>query len=216
MTFNELVNHILNEAFDPHMGKLFKVGDIVQLKHAQLTNPTRLFRTHKPGDKFEVIGRKEGASPMRPFYIKSVDTGETYSTVGYHIQSINKPLKKVCRVPKRLKGTISCSNCSREFNLEMQGKTHRDHCPHCLCSVHIDSKPGNREVWCGEGTPCTSNFIHATLRPIGKSSTQPIYILYRCEKCGKLKTNVSAYDDNIDLINALPIKDFKIKGYKIS
>jgi len=215
MQFDAIYKQLL-EAHDPHMGRLYKVGDVVQLKYAQLSKPTTIYRYHKPGDRFEVVGRVAGIGSSRSFYVRSIDTDKQYSVPGYHIQSIDKPLKKVCRVPKRLRGNMDCANCGNVFDLSLPGSKHRDHCPHCLCSVHIDTRPGDREVWCGEGEPCTKEFKHAVLRPIAKNSQYDIvYIQYKCDKCGKLKVNVQAFDDNQNLIDQLLEKHFKIEPYNI-
>ena len=69
--------------------------------------------------------------------------------------------------------------------------TARDHCPNCLCSIHIDNNPGDRAC------PC-----HGILRPIAveKGKKDSLKIIYQCEKCGIKKKNKAANDDNYDLI----------------
>jgi hypothetical protein len=205
------------ENYDSHMGKLFKLGDIVMLKHAALTKLTPIYKNHSPGDLFEVIGRDSGTSPMRRFKVKSLESGNIYGVHSYNIQHSNKPLEEpVIRVPKLMKGNVVCANCKREFSLDLPGKSHRDHCPRCLCSVHIDSKPGDRSVWCGKGEKGSKDFIHSILRPIAKSSnSSEAYILYQCETCGKQKVNVQALDDNVEELKKLPVREFKTKKYTI-
>ena len=39
-----------------------------------------------------------------------------------------------------------CKNCGRK--VEKLGYTSRDHCPYCLCSIHIDNNPGDRANDC--------------------------------------------------------------------
>lgn len=216
MDFYNLVHHLLDEAKDSHMGNKFAINDVVQLKHAQLSSQSlpRIYKDYQPGDKFTVIGREEGVGSMRKFIVKPIDQEKIYKVFGYHIQDANIPLQKVIRVPKRLKGEIVCSNCKKTFSLELPGSKHRDHCPYCLCSVHIDVRPGDRGIWCGEGEVGSSEFKHSILRPIAINKDQP-YILYKCDKCGKTKVNVQAFDDNPQILQQLPIKDFKVRGYKI-
>ena len=69
--------------------------------------------------------------------------------------------------------------------------TARDHCPNCLCSIHIDDYPGDRLCKC---------FV--ILRPIEieKAKKDTLKIVYRCDKCGMIKINKMAQDDNYDLI----------------
>ena len=81
-----------------------------------------------------------------------------------------------------------CRNCGKEVS--KLGYTTRDHCPYCLCSIHIDINPGDR-----------LNTCLGLLRPIAIEKFKDTYkIVYRCDKCGEIKKNISAVDDNIDLI----------------
>ena len=82
-----------------------------------------------------------------------------------------------------------CKNCGRE--IEKLGYTARDHCPHCLYSIHVDINPGDRMCNC-----------HGMLKPIAIENfkTDKYKIVYRCEKCGEIKKNIQAVDDNMDLI----------------
>ena len=69
--------------------------------------------------------------------------------------------------------------------------TARDHCPNCLCSLHLDLNPGDRLC------PC-----HGILKPIDieKGKKDSLKIIYKCSKCGEIKKNKVAIDDNYDLI----------------
>lgn len=77
--------------------------------------------------------------------------------------------------------------------------TARDHCPHCLCSLHVDNLPGDRANDCG-----------GVLRPVGVETHKGEYkIVYRCERCGMVKRNKAADDDDMNLIielSANPIR----------
>ena len=79
--------------------------------------------------------------------------------------------------------------------------TARDHCPNCLCSLHVDEYPGDRMCKC-----------FGVLRPIEieKGKKDFLKIVYRCDKCGMIKKNKMACDDNYDLI--LKIMSHDIKG----
>ena len=42
-----------------------------------------------------------------------------------------------------------CKNCGRLVVSAGAGSNHRNHCPNCLCSMHVDHEPGDRESDCG-------------------------------------------------------------------
>ena len=67
----------------------------------------------------------------------------------------------------------------------------RNHCPYCLYSKHVDINPGDRAETC-----------HGTLKPIGieLNSKKGYVIVFKCEKCGAIRKNKAAKDDNMDLI----------------
>lgn len=90
---------------------------------------------------------------------------------------------------KMIDESFTCQVCNKEI-LPL-GYTARDHCPHCLSSIHIDNNPGDRQSDC-----------HGILRPIGieKSKKGSYKIVYRCEKCKMVKKNIAAKDDNTNLI----------------
>lgn len=83
---------------------------------------------------------------------------------------------------------FECIICHKK--VEKLGYTARDHCPNCLCSIHIDNNPGDRE-----------NDCHGVLKPFGIEKFKDTYkIIYKCEKCGQIKRNVMAIDDNFEKI----------------
>lgn len=90
-----------------------------------------------------------------------------------------------------------CKNCGLEV-LPL-GYSSRNHCPRCLCSLHVDIMPGDRANPCG-----------GILRPI-KVETDPkkgYVIVHKCEKCGEIRRNRAANEadvqpDDISLIIAL-------------
>lgn len=82
-----------------------------------------------------------------------------------------------------------CENCGAKVN--KLGYTARDHCPYCLFSKHVDNFPGDRKSLC-----------FGKLKPIGieKTKKDNYKIIFKCEKCGEIKKNICAEDDNIDKI----------------
>lgn len=88
-----------------------------------------------------------------------------------------------------------CLVCGSKVN--SLGYTARDHCPNCLCSLHVDNNPGDRLAVC-----------HGILRPVGiEKAKDKFKIVYRCEKCGIIKKNIQANDDSMDLIIKLSVRE---------
>lgn len=83
--------------------------------------------------------------------------------------------------------TFVCKNCGREVIPEGAGSDHRNHCPNCLCSVHLDNEPGDREADCGG----LMEPIAVWVRKNGEWA-----IVHRCRICGAMSSNRIAGDDN--------------------
>lgn len=82
-----------------------------------------------------------------------------------------------------------CDVCGN--NVEKLNYTARDHCNKCLCSKHLDIMPGDRKANCG-----------GVLRPIEieKASKDKLKIVYKCDKCGEIKRNIVADDDDFEKV----------------
>ena len=82
-----------------------------------------------------------------------------------------------------------CENCGK--NVKILGYSCRNHCPYCLHSKHVDKNPGDREETC-----------HGILEPIGidTNSKKGYVIIFKCKKCGIIRKNKVAEDDDMDLI----------------
>lgn len=82
-----------------------------------------------------------------------------------------------------------CEVCGKE--VKKLGYTARNHCPHCLCSKHVDVNPGDRLCTC-----------HGILQPVAiKPAKKEKYkIVYKCNDCGMIKRNIMAEDDNFEKI----------------
>lgn len=80
-----------------------------------------------------------------------------------------------------------CQACGAVIAQEGAGSRHRNHCPRCLASVHLDEKPGDR------ASPCKGvmDAIGVWVRKDGEWA-----ILHRCRKCGAIHSNRIAADDN--------------------
>ncbi len=47
------------------------------------------------------------------------------------------------------KEVFTCKVCGRLVTPEGAGSGHRNHCPNCLTSLHLDLEPGDRAADCG-------------------------------------------------------------------
>jgi DNA-directed RNA polymerase subunit RPC12/RpoP len=85
-----------------------------------------------------------------------------------------------------------CENCGSK--VEKLGYTSRNHCPKCLYSKHVDINPGDRAETC-----------HGMLEPVGiEINPKKGYIIVsRCKKCGSIRKNKAADDDDIEKIITL-------------
>ena len=82
---------------------------------------------------------------------------------------------------------FECKICGRLVVPEFAGTEHRNHCPNCLSSLHVDNEPGDRESDCGG----YMDPIAVWVRKNGEWA-----ILHRCRRCGKIVSNRCAADDN--------------------
>jgi hypothetical protein len=70
---------------------------------------------------------------------------------------------------------------------ERASSDHRNHCPNCLSSLHVDIEPGDREADCGG----IMEPVAVWVRNKGEWA-----IIHRCKRCGDLSSNRVAADDN--------------------
>jgi RNHCP domain len=84
--------------------------------------------------------------------------------------------------------TFRCRHCRLEVSTAAPGTRHRNHCPTCLWSRHVDGHlPGDRAA------PCTGSMepIAVTVRDDGEWA-----LVHRCGGCATLRLNRVAGDDN--------------------
>ena len=85
------------------------------------------------------------------------------------------------------KDTFTCKVCGRLCTPQNAGSDHRNHCPNCLSSLHVDIEPGNRASDCGG----IMEPVAVWVRRGGEWA-----IIHRCKRCGALSSNRVAADDN--------------------
>ncbi len=94
-----------------------------------------------------------------------------------------------------------CQNCGKE--VEPLGSSSRNHCPFCLCSIHIDVMPGDRQNTCLG----IMDAIKAEINP-----KKGYVLVHKCRKCGEIKRNRAAFDarvqpDDMDQIILLTARE---------
>lgn len=81
---------------------------------------------------------------------------------------------------------FTCEQCGESIT----GNGYTNHCPHCLWSKHVDIYPGDRASDCG-----------GLMEPVGaEQKGSETIIIHRCIRCGHMKPNRAAPEDNFDLL----------------
>lgn len=100
-----------------------------------------------------------------------------------------------------------CINCNRPISPLKYGGHHRNHCPFCLWSKHVDGeKSGDRKSKC-----------LGMMAPVGVSvrRTGEHVLTHKCLKCGFERWNRIAGDDDFGLIDVLDLAGaFKTESKK--
>ena len=117
--------------------------------------------------------------------------------------------------------SFECEQCGAEVGLSALGTRHRNHCPECLWSKHLDGRlPGDREAVC-----------KGMMRPVGLvfkkngTKTGEIMVVHKCMVCGGASKNRIAGDDKPEVIEKLfkaslllseeEIQDLKDRGMEL-
>ncbi len=83
--------------------------------------------------------------------------------------------------------SFTCKVCGRLVVSAGAGSAHRNHCPYCLSSLHVDEEPGDRASDCGG----IMDPVGVWVRKDGEWA-----VIHRCRRCGHLRSNRVAADDS--------------------
>ena len=113
--------------------------------------------------------------------------------------------ERMRRKPEQNKEGFKCNHCSGWVTTsEFIGTQHRNHCPSCLWSKHVDlEKAGDRKASCGAGMePVGLTFKQEGIDKYGKPRRGELILIHHCtnEDCGKISINRIAGDDNPESI----------------
>ncbi|RSN71948.1 RNHCP domain-containing protein [Actinomadura sp. WAC 06369] len=97
-----------------------------------------------------------------------------------------------------------CAGCRLEVPPDAPGTTHRNHCPNCLASLHVDRRvPGDRDADCRG----RMDALGVSVRPDGEWM-----IIHQCASCGELSANRIAGDDNALALVRLALRPLRDTG----
>jgi RNHCP domain len=93
------------------------------------------------------------------------------------------------RRPRRLPDSFRCRHCRLDVPTAAPGTAHRNHCPHCLWSRHVDDAPGDRAA---------AELCGSAMEPIAVSvrGAGEWVLVHRCTGCGSVHLNRTAGDDS--------------------
>lgn len=102
------------------------------------------------------------------------------------------------RAPRDRLDSFRCSQCGLDVSGHAPGTAHRNHCPNCLWSRHLDDdSPGDRAADCGS----RMEPIAICVRGDGEW-----VLVHRCTGCSMLHLNRTAADDNPLVLFRLAVK----------
>lgn len=99
-----------------------------------------------------------------------------------------------------------CKVCGRLIVPEGAGSGHRNHCPNCLCSQHVDDAPGDRAADCG-------GIMEPVAVWVRKNAEWAL--IHRCRICGKLTSNRIAADDNPMKLMSIAMKPLTLPPFPL-
>lgn len=97
---------------------------------------------------------------------------------------------------------FNCFKCKQFVKKTAPGTAHRNHCPFCLWSKHLDlDTPGDRRAGCGAAMePIGLTFKIEGLDKWGEPRRGELMLISRCQKDGKISINRLAGDDDTQVI----------------
>ena len=99
-----------------------------------------------------------------------------------------------------------CRKCGRLVVSAGAGSSHRNHCPNCLTSLHLDVEPGDRAADCGG----LMEPIAVWVRNKGEWA-----VVHRCRRCGALSSNRVAADDNPMKLMSIAMKPLGLPPFPL-
>lgn len=107
---------------------------------------------------------------------------------------------------RQRESTFRCVNCHLMISVLGLGTQHRNHCPQCLWSKHVDTNPGDRTSIC-----------QGKMEPIAVWVKDKLEwaLVHRCKNCGELKSNRIGGDDNEFVLMSLASKPIALPPFPL-
>ena len=102
--------------------------------------------------------------------------------------------------------SFTCKACGRLVVSHGAGSEHRNHCPNCLSSLHLDIEPGDREADCGGLMDAIAVWVR---------KDREWALIHRCRRCGTLSSNRIAADDNPILLLSIAARPVAIPPFPL-
>ena len=172
------------------------------MNNALFGHRLRTYRKEK-GLTIEKLAEQVGLSPN---YLGDVERGKKLPSMATFIRLVNvldvsadELLKDEVNRTHPCMDPFTCKVCGWPVVPAGAGSSHRNHCPNCLYSLHLDREPGDRASDC-----------HGRMEPIGVwvRKNGEWAIIHRCLRCGKIGSNRIAADDNPMKLMALAMRPF--------
>lgn len=158
--------------------------------------------THVHEDGCRVVEGLRAGSIQRARY-------DAYQAMAEKAPASMEPVRSADRVDYRHSActeSFVCKVCGALVVPDGAGSQHRNHCPKCLSSVHVDNKPGDRASLCdGIMDP-----VSVWVRKGGEWA-----IIHRCRLCGAFSSNRIAADDNPMLLMSIAVKPLSMPPFPL-
>lgn len=104
--------------------------------------------------------------------------------------------------------SFRCAHCRLDVPTDAPGTAHRNHCPSCLWSRHVDDDPGDRAM----SEECGSSMEPIAISVRGHGEW---VLIHRCTGCGELKANRAAGDDSPLLLLRLAVRPLALPPFPL-
>lgn len=159
--------------------------------------------THVHEDGCQVV------EALRTGHIKR-ERYDAYQGMGNDAPKLKVSEKKVPKIDYRHSActeSFVCKVCGTLVVPDGAGSRHRNHCPKCLSSIHVDNKPGDRASLCNGIMEPVSVWV----RQGGEWA-----IIHRCRLCGAFSSNRVAADDNPLLLMSIAVKPLSAPPFPLN